>query len=435
MAAPERPDAQSAPKDAAHGPAHPYPRRRRFWARIGAWGLAVAAAVAGAVLAGRRSPSPVAGHAHTAGNAAPTVPRAVTLTETERTRIGVTLAAVTKGAMERHVRAVAQVTFDETRLATVAPKVDGWIERLYVDFTGKSVRRGDPLFSLYSPMIVSTQEELLLARGLMAEIGDADSSSRDGARRLLESARRRLRLWDVPLEAIEQLEETGQVQRAVVLRSPATGFVLEKSIQAGQRIMAGDPVLRIADLSTVWLEGEVFERDLPAVRLGERVSAEFPALPGIERSGRITYVHPILDPETRTARIRVELPNPDLVLKPGMYATIRFAFTSRTATLRVPRSAVLVTGQRNLVFVKRADGRFEPVDVVLGVTTEDRSEILRGLTTADTVVASGTFLLDAESNLGTGLGGMGNMPGMDVAVPPRGEEAAPPDHPANDSGR
>ena len=171
--------------------------------------------------------------------------------------------------------------------------------------------------------------------------------------------------------------------------------------------MAGDALYRIADLSIVWLEGEVFEQDLGVTQVGQLVTAEFQALPGESREGRITYVYPTLDPETRTGRIRVTLANPGLRLKPGMFATLRFAPPCHRAVLSVPRSAVLSTGTRNLVFLKRPDGKFTPTDVRLGAQTEDRLEILSGLAAGDTVVASATFLLDAESNLGTLLGGMG----------------------------
>jgi Cu(I)/Ag(I) efflux system membrane fusion protein len=201
--------------------------------------------------------------------------------------------------------------------------------------------------------------------------------------------------------------------------------------------MAGEVVYKIADLSRVWLEGEVFERDLPAVRLGLPVTAEFIALPGVIREGRVTYVYPTVNPDTRTARIRVELPNPEAALKPGMYATIRFS--GRTdSVLSVPRSAVLATGERNLVFVRSGAERFVPHVVTLGAATDDRVAILDGLSLSDTVVASGTFLMDAESNLGSLMGGMGNMPGMDVAAPARDAapgELAPEPRPAPRSGR
>ncbi len=241
-----------------------------------------------------------------------------------------------------------------------------------------------------------------------------------GTADLLESARRRLLYWEVPAEEVARIEAAGEVRKTVTFRSPVRGVVLEKSVLAGQRVMAGETVYRIADLRTVWLEGEIFERDLPSVRLGIPVVAEFPALPGAPRTGRITYIYPTLNPETRTARVRVELPNPRLELKPGMYAT--FSFASATGpVLSVPRSAVLSTGKRNLVFVRRQDGMLEARDVA----TDERIEILSGLTAADTVVASATFLVDAESNLGTLLGGMGDMPGMDIMPAPPSKEAPP----------
>jgi Cu(I)/Ag(I) efflux system membrane fusion protein len=248
--------------------------------------------------------------------------------------------------------------------------------------------------------------------------GDAKAD----AERLTESARRRLRYWDVPAEAVAQVERSGEPARTVTFRSPVDGVVVEKQVQQGQRVMAGEPLFRIADLSTVWIEGELFERDLASVQVGQEATVDFQALPGQSRSGRISYVYPTLDPATRTARVRVELSNPELALKPGMYATLRFAPAADTA-LTVPRSSVLVTGERALAFLKRADGAYEPRPVVLGRTTEDRLEILSGLEAGDSVVASGTFLVDAESNLGTIMGGMGDMPGMDIR-PPRDTAAA-----------
>ena len=249
-------------------------------------------------------------------------------------------------------------------------------------------------------------------------IGEASRNAQD----LLESSRRRLAYWGVPRAEIERIERTGEVQRTVTLRSPYGGVVVEKGVLAGQRIMPGDVAYRIADLTRVWLEGEVFERDLPAVRLGVPVSAEFTALPGVIRQGKVTYVYPTVNPETRTARIRVELANPDLALKPGMYATIRFSAPTDTV-LSVPRSAVLATGERNFVFVRSPEGRFVPHPVTLGTATDERVAVLSGLTIGDTVVRSGTFLMDAESNLGSLMGGMANMPGMDVTAPAGGDTA------------
>lgn len=391
------------------------PRTKRLRAAALLLALAAAAGVAFWATRGSGAAAAAASHAHGAatggGEAMP-----VTLGSGEQARIGVTFAPVLRTPLDRAVRTVAQVTYDETRVKTVAPLIDGWVDRLFVNFTGQVVRPGDPLFSIYSPMVVTAQQELLLARRLVNDLSGATPEAATGARELLESSRRRLRYWEIPSDEIQRVEETGEMRRTVTLRSPYGGVVVEKPVLAGQRIMAGDVVYKIADLSRVWLEGEVFERDLGAVRLGLPVTAEFTALPGVVREGRVTYIYPTVNPETRTARIRVELPNPGLALKPGMYATIRFA-ARRDSVLSVPRSALLATGERNFVFVRDAKGQFVPHTVTLGAATDTRVEILEGVGPGDTVVASGTFLVDAESNLGALMGGMGNMPGMDLTAP------------------
>lgn len=344
-------------------------------------------------------------------------PQPIMLQHKGEQRIGVTFAAATMGPLSREVRSAAQVTFDETRVKTIAPKVDGWVEQLYVNYVGQSLHVGDPLLSIYSPMLVSAQQDLLLSRHLRTEMVNATPEAREAAANLEESARRRLLYWDVSVADVDRLLATGEVRKALTLRSPASGVVLEKAVLGGQKVMAGEALYKVADLSVVWLEGEVFERDLPLVRLGETVSADFDALPGSERSGRISYIYPTVNTETRTIRIRVALPNPGLALKPGMYATIRITGGGGKAVLIVPRSSVLSTGERNLVFVKRSDGMLEPHPVVLGISNDEQVQILSGLSAGDTVVASATFLVDAESNLGSVLGGMGNMPGMDITKP------------------
>jgi membrane fusion protein, copper/silver efflux system len=304
--------------------------------------------------------------------------------------------------------------------------VDGWVERLYVDFTGQAVVVGDPLLAIYSPMLVTAQEELLLAKRLTNDVAAGTPDAVRGANELLGSARRRLAYWDIRERDIAEIERTGDVRRTLTLRAPVGGVVVEKLVLSGQRIMAGETLYRVADLSVVWVEGEVFEQDLPTVRTGLPVTAEFEAFPGERWSGRITYIYPTLDPDTRTARVRLELPNPEKRLKPGMYATFLFTSPRRGDALSVPRSAVLSTGERSLVFVRRTDGRLEPRTVRVGVAAGDRVEVLAGLTAGETVVASATFLIDAESNLGSALGGMGDMPGMDMTAP----TPAPPPVPA-----
>jgi Cu(I)/Ag(I) efflux system membrane fusion protein len=320
------------------------------------------------------------------------------------------------GPVLRTVRVVGLVKEDETRIRVVSSRVDGFVERLEADFTGRLVRTGENLAGIYSPEAVAVQTELLLALELERSVSPGDAEARASATRALNATRQRMRHWNIPDEVVARVERTGVVERIVPLRSPWDGFVLEKSVILGQRVMAGEQLFRLADLGTVWVEGEVFEQDLPLVRLGVPVMATFQALPGVERAGRVTYIYPTVDPATRTARIRVELVNSDFALKPGMYGLLQFDGRIG-AGMTVPRSALIVTGTRNLVFVKRADGRFEAREIVLGAATPERVQVIRGLTLGDTVVASGTFLLDAESNLGSLLGGMGDMPGMDIAPP------------------
>jgi len=350
---------------------------------------------------------------------------AISLDDRAERRIGVTYAPVTLERLSREVRTVAQVTYDERRVQAIAPKIEGWVEQLHVNYTGQSVTIGEPLLTIYSPMLVSAQQELLLATRLAENMSQADADSRRGAHELRDAARRRLQYWDISDEQIGALERTGSITRVLTLRAPVEGVVVEKRVVAGQRIMAGEALYQVADLRVVWLEGEVFERDLASVRLGQGVVAEFDAFPERPRTGRVSFIYPTLDPDTRTVRVRVELPNRDLQLKPGMYGTIRIQVVQSAATLVVPRSAVLATGERRLVFVRRADGTLEPRDVEIGLSTDDFTQVLRGLSRGDTVVRSATFLVDAESNLSSALGGMGAMPGMDMSPPGGGTSGSP----------
>lgn len=387
-------------------------------------GAIPAAALAAAYLATRSPGQPVAPTDEHAGHGvaqAASAAHPVTLSAVDAQRIGVTYAVATLAPLEREIRTVGQVTFDETGVTTISTKIDGWIEVLHANFEGQPIAHGAPLFAIYSPMLVTAQEELLLAKRLVSEVAGASPEARQNAASLMESARRRLAYWEVSPTDLAGIERSGEIRRTITMRSQVSGFVVTKSVLQGQRVMAGDPLYRVADLRTVWVEGEVFERDLQAVRLGQSVTVEVDALPGRARRGRITYIYPTLNPETRTTRVRVELPNSGLQLKPGMYATLRWPAGVSSATLTVPRSAVISTGQRNLLFVKRPDGMLEPRDVRLGAATATRIAILSGLVVGDTVVSSATFLLDAESNLGALLGGMGNMPGMDMTTPKKPE--------------
>ena len=387
--------------------------------RVAGYAGAFAVTLGVVYVATRASGQPVATVNHQAANASAQVSKSVALSASDARRIGVTYATVSLGPLVKEVRIVGQVAFDETSVHTISPKIDGWVERLIVNATGAPVAVGQPVLTIYSPMLVSAQEELLLASKLQADVSAANTDARANAAELLASARRRLAYLDIPESEIAEIERSGQVRRTITLRATAGGYVLEKNVFAGQKVMSGDALYKVADLRTVWIEGEVFEQDLAMVRVGQTVHADFQAIPGEHRMGRIAYVYPTLNPETRTVRVRVVLSNADTQLKPGMYATLRIAGTERGNVLTVPRSAVLSTGERSLVFTRDASGQLTPREVALGASTDDRIEILRGLTAGETVVASATFLVDAESHLGTALGGMGNMPGMEMTTPPK----------------
>jgi multidrug efflux pump subunit AcrA (membrane-fusion protein) len=398
-------------------------RDRRVLTRGALYGGVLLAAIGSVYLAtrgGGAAATTATGHDHGAiASGAGDRTRPVSLSPEQARRIGVTYAVATIGPLEKEIRTVGQVTFDETRLQTISPKIDGFVEQLYVNATGQPVSAGQPLLSIYSPMLVQAQEELLLAKRLQGDVSGASAEARRSASELLESARRRLAYWDIPPGEIASIERSGRARRTLTLYSPANGYVMEKSIVAGQKVMAGDALYRVADLRTVWVEGEVFEQDLANVRVGQVVHADFQALPGEHRMGRIAFVYPTVNAETRTARVRVVLPNGDHRLMPGMYATLRIVGTARSGVLTIPRDAVLVTGERNIVFVREANGQLVPHEVALGVANDERVEILRGISAGQTVVASATFLVDAESNLGKAAGGMGDMPGMDMSTPPK----------------
>jgi Cu(I)/Ag(I) efflux system membrane fusion protein len=369
-------------------------------------------------------------HAHAAGapSGAAGAGGPVMLDAAQAARIGVTFAVAAHGPIVQELRSVGQVVFDETRVRTVSLKFDGWVERLHVDFTGREVRAGEPLLVTYAPMLASAEEELLLARQLLRDMRGADTAAQVSAARLLRGARERLTNWGVPPEEIDRLEATGEVRRTLEIRAPHGGTVVEKLVFEGQRVMAGDPLFRIADLGHVWIEGEVFERDLSLIRVGQSVAVELAALPGRPRTGRVVFLQPVVDPVSRTLRVRVELENRDGQLRPGMYATIRVRAVATADVVHVPRSAVLSTGERDLVFVQMADGMLEPREVVGGVVSDDRIEIRSGLAAGEIVVASATFLVDAESNLRTALGamaGMPDMPGMEMSVPPKSATSPP----------
>jgi Cu(I)/Ag(I) efflux system membrane fusion protein len=362
-------------------------------------------------------------HAAMAGGSGDAKP--VSLDAEGARRIGVSYATVESGPLTRVVRTVGAVTYDETRLVNVNPKIEGWVEKLYVNFTGAPVQRGQPLMAVYSPMLVAAQEELILAARLGQE--SAEGAAGENARDLLEAARRRLAYWDIPADEIARIERSGTPQKTLTLRAPASGLVVEKNVFEGGRIMPGMDLYKIADLSTVWIEGELFEEDLVLVSMGREARITLDAYAGQVLTGRVTYVYPTVSQESRTGRVRIELRNPGLRLKPGMYANIEFDAALHTNGLHVPRAAVLTTGTRSLVFVQQADGSLVPHEVKVGQSAGDYVEILAGLTAGQVVVASASFLVDAESNLGAAMKDLSTAAGAAPATadPHAGHGASP----------
>jgi Cu(I)/Ag(I) efflux system membrane fusion protein len=339
----------------------------------------------------------------------------VHLTAAQAEAIGVRYTVVQRGPLERTVRTVGQIAPAESRLAEVTTKIDGFVDRLFVDATGVAVRRGEPLLTLYSPMLVAAQQELLTARGLATSVDAGDSDAWRNAQALLEASRRRLAYWDISADQIERLERTGEVTKTLTLVAPFDGVVLEKMVVQGQAVMPGMKLYRLADLSTVWIEGDVFEQDLGLVRVGAPARAELAAYPGESFSGRVSFVWPVVDEQSRAGRVRVAVLNPGGRLKPGMYATLFFDARLGNDVLSVPAEAVVMTGERNLVFVVGASGALEPRAVTLGRRAGDRLQVLSGVREGDRIVASANFLVDAESRLGgTGMAG---MPGMNMEAP------------------
>lgn len=340
----------------------------------------------------------------------------VHLTPAQAQTMGVTYTVVQRGPLERTVRTVGQIAPAESRLAEITTKIDGFVDRLFVGATGVAVRKGEPLLTLYSPMLVAAQEELLTAKRLAAAVDSGEPEAWRNAQALLEAARRRLAYWDISADQIERLERTGEVTKTLTLEAPFDGVVLEKMVVQGQAVMPGMKLYRLADLSTVWIEADVFEQDIALVRVGAPARVELAAYPGQSFSGRVSFVWPVVDEQSRTGRVRVAVPNPGGRLKPGMYATLFFDARLGGDLLSVPAEAVVMTGERNLVFVVGADGALEPREVTLGGRADGRLQVLSGLNEGERIVASANFLVDAESRLGGGKG-MAGMPGMNMEAP------------------
>jgi RND family efflux transporter MFP subunit len=331
-------------------------------------------------------------------------PRAeVTIDPQRQQLIGVRTAAVERTSVTPTVRTVALVRYDETRLAEINLKLEGWIRDLYVDFTGEFIKKGQPLFTLYSPELVNTQNEYLLALKTREQVRQSQiADAREYADRIIESTRQRLALWDLPPEEMKVLEETRQPRTAIVFRSPVTGFVIEKAAVQGMHVMPGETLYRIADLSTVWIEADIYEQEMRFLRVGRPATVTLDAYPGEQFRGRAIYIYPFVEEKTRTVRVRFELPNPRGRLKPGMYANVELQGPAGEG-LTVPTNAVLDSGTQQIVFVAQGDGYFIPRNVKTGRRLAERIEILEGLKEGEQIATGATFFLDSESQLRAAL--------------------------------
>ncbi|HEX22680.1 MAG TPA: efflux RND transporter periplasmic adaptor subunit [Chromatiales bacterium] len=314
--------------------------------------------------------------------------------------IGVRTERATEGPLSRSVRAVGRVDFDETLLARIYPKIDGWVETLMVDKTGAQVKKGDVLLSIYSPQIVASQEEYLLALKNRKTLGNSSLEDiRRGAESLVKSARLRLQLLDLPQHQIKALEQSGEINRATHIHSPFNGVVIKLGVQAGQYVTPKTQLYQIADLTKVWVYAEVFEFELPWIKEGDSAQITVEGVPGREFHGHISYIYPYLDRKTRTAKVRLEFDNSDGALRPEMFANVVLKSARSEPAVLVPAQAIVRSGTRKQVFVVREPGKFEPREVVVGITSEGKTQILEGVEAGEEVVVSAQFLIDSESSL------------------------------------
>jgi RND family efflux transporter MFP subunit len=340
--------------------------------------------------------------------------------------MGVRTAKVEVRPLSRLTLAVGRVTFNERKLAVITTKVDGWVDRLYVNATGDPVRKGQTLLSIYSPELVTAQEEYLLAvRNLKAMKTSPVKEMAEGSQRLAAAARRRLSYFDISAGQINALERTGQVKKHLTLFSPANGIVTKRMATQGMFVKAGMPLLEVADLSTIWVDAEIYQYELPWIKVGQPVTMTLEYLPGETFQGKIDYIYPYLKEATRTAKVRLRFPNPGLKLKPEMFAQVKIESPVTHNAVVVPADAVIDTGLKQHVFIALGQGRFEPREVKLGVLGNDGlREVLAGLKGGEDVVISAQFMLDSESRFREAVQMM--MPGMEKGGKKEPEKPAMP---------
>jgi multidrug efflux pump subunit AcrA (membrane-fusion protein) len=328
----------------------------------------------------------------------------LTLTPDQARLAGVRTVAATKGRVEEKIRAVGTVEADESRVRQVTTKVAGFVEKLHVSAVGQLVQAGKPMLEIFSPELLASQEEYVRAARTAERFSQsALPEVRQGGLDLAAAARRRLELFDVPPEFIDRLERTGVVERLVTLRAPFGGYVTEKAVLEGQRIEPGMPLLTLSDLSRIWVTAQVYEAEAAVARVGRPATVLLPHDPAVNIKGRVSFVYPTLDVESRTLKVRLELANPKLTLKPGMFVNVELGGAGDAGVL-VPDSAILDSGTRSIVFVERSPGEFEAREVRTGARADGHAVIRSGLEEGERVAIAANFLLDSESRLRNAIG-------------------------------
>jgi Cu(I)/Ag(I) efflux system membrane fusion protein len=321
-------------------------------------------------------------------------------------KLGVKSEAAMLRRLDKTIRAVGQVEINERHTYTIAPKFEGWVERLYVNTVGQSVSKGQALFDVYSPELISAQREYVIAAQGEASLQNAGDDARNSMKQLAAASLDRLRNWGITEDQIKQFAQ-GKTKRSLTFYAPVTGVVMEKKAVQGMRFMPGEVLYQIADLSSVWVVAEVAEQDIGSVKAGSVAQINLAAYPDKHFKGKVDFIYPTLNTATRTVQVRVELANPNGLLKPAMFANVELAVSHGGKVLNVPTSAVIDSGIKQIVLVRLAEGRFEPRTVKLGLRSENYVEVLEGIVEGEQVVTSANFLIDAESNLKAALSGMG----------------------------
>jgi len=345
-------------------------------------------------------------YAESSGAMSEMPPGTVMISPTKQQLIGVRTDTVKRESVNRTIRAVAQVQIDETKIARIHVKIPGWVDQIYVDFVGKLVRKGQPLFSFYSPDLVSTQQEYLIALRAQNDLGTSPFPEvSKGSETLLQATRERLRLWDISDDQLKKLDETGQASRDITMYSPVDGFVTKREVYEKMYLQPETELYELVDLSTVWVNAEIYEFEVPYVKVGQPATMSLSYFPGRTYTGKVAYIYPTVDPTTRTVKVRLEFSNPDFDLKPDMFAEAQLNISYGTQVF-VPQEALLDAGTEQIVFVALGDGYFEPRKVQLGARLDGRIIILFGLKPGERIVTSGNFLIDSESRLKSAMGGM-----------------------------